>query len=237
MKKINELTVLVVDDDSDLLEATVYILELFGLKVQNAKDGLEAWNKLQSQNFDIVLSDVRMPNLDGVALLNNIRTHLNREIVVFLTSGYHDTNTRTLFSMGVDGFFEKPVSPHVLRTAIQRSIISTNQRWSTAPEKVQAKIENSYKTLQDFFHNSEFRIGREGFSTHLTNQTLKVGDYIEFNFKIDELVDVTIAGAAQVRWKDEFNIYGCTFEFISDASRKIFCQHLKNKDFKSTIPA
>ena len=75
---------LVVDDNLDILEAYTGLLRILGLVVETAVDGSVAWHKLQNSDFDIVLSDVRMPVMDGVELLKKIRERNGQSPCVIL---------------------------------------------------------------------------------------------------------------------------------------------------------
>jgi two-component system chemotaxis sensor kinase CheA len=86
--------VLVVDDSITTRALIKSIVEEGGYDVTAARDGSEAFRLLQEQPFELVVSDVQMPNMDGFALTENIRRHptLARTPVVLVTSleGEHD---------------------------------------------------------------------------------------------------------------------------------------------------
>lgn len=65
--------VLVVDDERQIVEFLAALLEDEGFEVQRAYDGEEAWERANREHPDLVISDVSMPRLDGMALLNRIR--------------------------------------------------------------------------------------------------------------------------------------------------------------------
>jgi len=81
------LSILVVDDEPILLEVLADFLEYEGHRVETAPDGVEALKKLEGANFDVVLTDIRMPRLDGPTLYRRIQErwpeHVKR--VVFLS--------------------------------------------------------------------------------------------------------------------------------------------------------
>ena len=68
-------TVLVVEDEPAVREVVVDLLQDEGFAVRQASDGLQAIDELEADNVDLVLSDVRMPRLDGPALARRLRRH------------------------------------------------------------------------------------------------------------------------------------------------------------------
>ena len=69
----NKPTILVVDDNQDLLETFAMILKRRGYRVQTANDGLSAINKFKEQNFDVTLMDIVMPEMNGVDAFKKIK--------------------------------------------------------------------------------------------------------------------------------------------------------------------
>lgn len=99
MKKI-----LVVDDEFELAMSVESILLDEGHEVIRASDGLEAFELFKTQSFDLVLSDVMMPRLDGYGLMERIRSEGKSKIPVILMSA------ADLKAAGnkADGFLKKP---------------------------------------------------------------------------------------------------------------------------------
>ena len=64
--------ILVVDDESNLRKVLAGLLRREGYEVDTAEDGAEAWDMLVDDDYAVVLTDLRMPNLDGMALLKRI---------------------------------------------------------------------------------------------------------------------------------------------------------------------
>ncbi len=77
--------ILLVDDENTSRLALTSLLTDEGYEVSAAVDGLEAWDTLQTFHPDIVLTDVRMPRLDGIGLLRKIREHSPEMPVVLMT--------------------------------------------------------------------------------------------------------------------------------------------------------
>lgn len=238
MKKVTDLQILVVDDDPELLSTTLDMFQLFGLRATGAENGVKAWEKLQSTPFDLVLSDIRMPQMNGLELLKKIRAELSREIVVLLTSGFHEFEISELFHLGVNGFFQKPVSSSSLREGMSRAVTPPQQRWSTAPETCQYTIKETYTNHEQMLTDKKLRWGKEGFSLELPNIPLLLGQHVEFCIDLtQEPALKQILGAGVVRWKTPAGHTGIMIDYLEDASRRTVCGWLKELTSTSTIPA
>ena len=85
-------TVLVVDDERAIRELVAALLEDEGYLVRRARDGLEALNLVEGNRIDLVLSDVRMPRLDGAALARRIRQRGYDLPVILMSAVYADVD-------------------------------------------------------------------------------------------------------------------------------------------------
>jgi len=106
------LQALVVDDSSAMRKQLSYALQrIAGMATMEAADGADAWRKLSSATFDIVLTDINMPLLDGlklVALMRASGVHQRVPIVVITTEGA-EADRRRAMSLGASAYLVKPV--------------------------------------------------------------------------------------------------------------------------------
>jgi len=100
--------VLVVDDDPDVREAVETALELEGHRVTTATDGLAALQRLAQSEFDAVVLDVLMPNLDGFEVCRRLRAAGNRTPVLILTARDSEEDTIRGLDLGADDYLVKP---------------------------------------------------------------------------------------------------------------------------------
>lgn len=85
--ELRDMRVLVVDDETDFLEMTVKRMNKKNIQCDGAKSGYEAIEKIQKENFDVVLLDVKMPGMDGVETLREIK-RLKPLIEVIMLTGH-----------------------------------------------------------------------------------------------------------------------------------------------------
>jgi len=112
-----KLSVLYVEDDVDLLEETAELLKDLFLSVDTAKNGLVAFNKYneyhdrESKYFDLVITDVNMPIMDGMDLIRDIHS-LNKIQPVIVVSAYSESSKLIqMIQGGVNNFLMKPINP------------------------------------------------------------------------------------------------------------------------------
>ena len=113
-------SILVVEDDKMaqvLLERT---LEVGGYKATIADDGIDAMVLLSKQHFDLILSDIAMPNLDGFKFMEVKKQKGIETPVVFLTGTDEPTDEVKAFDLGAADFIRKPFAKDVLLTRIKR---------------------------------------------------------------------------------------------------------------------
>ena len=80
-------TVLVIDDEKGILQIIYQALTKFGHQVETAADGQEGIRKFDHGSFDIVITDIRMPGLDGNGVVNHIRKSEKQSVPVIAISG------------------------------------------------------------------------------------------------------------------------------------------------------
>jgi CheY-like chemotaxis protein len=110
-EKIPSLKVLVADDDILNQRLMKVLLSREGHEVNVVSNGLEAFDAIKIQKFDIVFMDLRMPVMDGVEAARLIREWEEggqHTFIVALTAGYIPENGQELFEAGIDNYIPKP---------------------------------------------------------------------------------------------------------------------------------
>lgn len=103
--------VLILDDEEGLRELIKEILEASGIKVTTADNPKTALAILETENFDMILSDVQMPEMTGLQFLETISLQGNLTPLVFLSGFYEKDMLRKSMQLGAFDFLEKPISP------------------------------------------------------------------------------------------------------------------------------
>lgn len=111
MKLLDGRRFLVVDDDEMLREVIRDILAFEGAQVTEAENGAVAFSLVQSIQFDVVVSDVRMPGGDGIALAKNISELQGKKPLVFICSGFNDLSPNQIRNFQIIKVFDKPFEP------------------------------------------------------------------------------------------------------------------------------
>lgn len=114
------MRVLVVDDDPTALKGLSRILKGEGYSVETVDSGKEALQKAEEDNFDIVLSDIRMPEIDGMELLKKLRKISPETAVVMITAYGSIQNAVDAMRDGAKDYITKPVNPEDLITTMRR---------------------------------------------------------------------------------------------------------------------
>ena len=110
--------ILVVDDEPDLRDAVRVYLEMHGYSVLQAADGQEAVEKVRTTLPDLVVLDVMMPVMDGIATLQQLRTLSAVPVIMLTVKGDEDDKVRAL-RLGADDYVTKPFSQRELLARIE----------------------------------------------------------------------------------------------------------------------
>lgn len=107
-KRLLDIQILFVEDDNVLNSIVSDALGMIGFKLESAKNGLEGLNLFKSKKFDLVLSDVNMPEMDGLQMSREIR-NLNKKTPIILLSAHNEaTYLLDSISIGINGYLVKP---------------------------------------------------------------------------------------------------------------------------------
>ena len=129
---VNNARLLLVDDDKSLLRLLTIRLEGEGYLVTAVEDGQAALKKIRSDDFDVVLSDLRMPGLDGLSLFEEIMGVRKDIPVILMTAHGTISDAVEATQRGVFGFLPKPVDHDELRNLLQKAL---SQSLAAQPEE------------------------------------------------------------------------------------------------------
>jgi two-component system response regulator PilR (NtrC family) len=117
-----DVNILLVDDDHSLRNMLSFVLGKEGYHVEEAQSGLDALKKLKSRKYDLVISDIRMPDLNGIELLKKIKTH-DPELPVIMITAYAATHDAIeAMKLGAEDYVTKPFNLEELKIVINKSL-------------------------------------------------------------------------------------------------------------------
>jgi len=160
--------ILLVEDDDDLSESVSRILREAGYRVSTADNGVSAFLAMDELLPDLILSDINMPGLDGLGLLNRVRSHplLASTPVVFLSALTNCHQRREAMNRGADDFITKPVEREALLQAIESRLL----RSQDYRDQCQARLRRQKEFVSLVAHDlrapiSVFRLGLDMVAT------------------------------------------------------------------------
>lgn len=119
---------LVVDDEESVRVTTAAILEQEGYDVETAGDGAEALEQVARSNFDLVLTDLRMEDMDGITLLHELQTKYPGVVTVVLTGYATIESSIDALRQGVYDYLVKPCVVDDLKRTVRRALEHSEQR-------------------------------------------------------------------------------------------------------------
>lgn len=160
---------LLVDDREENLKLLELTLGSAASEIERARDGEEALRKLRARRYDVVISDIMMPVMDGFQLCRHIRAdeQLRDVIFVFVTATYTDPKDEALAKrLGADGFYAKPIDPDVFVEEIRELVFSRKGAsrngapspledatyWKEYASRVVSKLEDKLTELEIAHH-------------------------------------------------------------------------------------
>lgn len=203
-------TILIVDDEPDIIEILRYNLEKEGYRTLSAMNGLDAVSTAKQQKPDLILLDVMLPDMDGIQTCETIRKipELGKTIIAFLTARSEDYSEIAGFHAGADDYIAKPIRPRVLLSRIQ-SLLKRSHQQEVPPKLVQYK---------------DITIDKERFVVQVGNNSLTLPNK---EFKILELL---ISKPERVYSREEIYSYVWGSEIVvGDRTIDVHIRRLREK--------
>lgn len=203
-------SILVMEDDVNIQELIVEFLKVEGYNVDYASDGIEGIQLFKKKEYDLVLLDIMMPNLDGYSVCKMIRKSSNVPII-FLTAMNEESNQLKGFELECDDYITKPFSFNVL---IQR---------------VKAVLRRGKSNLSnDFLTFEKIKLDLNTYSVQLDDNN------IELTLKEFNILKTLIEKYPQVITRESLldSIWG--YDYYGDT--RIVDAHIKNLRKKISLP-
>lgn len=123
-KATSKPKVLVIDDELDLLNSFKQILREEGYSVTTVQNGFKGIEANKDENPDLIILDLKMPEMGGIETLRNIRK-TDKDVVVVILTGYGDAETvRTAADLNVYEYISKPFNNDVIKKVIKEALSS-----------------------------------------------------------------------------------------------------------------
>ena len=186
--KWSDYRILLVDDEIDILEFLSYNLRAEGFKISTASNGREALKITNQIKPHLVLMDVMMPEMDGIAACKEIRANkkLEHTLVAFLTARGEDFSQIAGFEAGGDDYITKPIKPKVLVSRIKALL-----------KRSSIKVADSVKGSDSIITSGDLVIDKERYLV------IKKGKDISLPRKEFELLSLLISKPEKVFTRDE----------------------------------
>jgi DNA-binding response OmpR family regulator len=124
--------ILVVDDDKSILRTFTRILQKSGYEIDVAETGREAVDKAENQHYDLVLVDIRLPDMDGTDLLAKLKKQLQNTVKIMIT-GFPSLETGVkALDEGADAYLVKPVKPQELLLLLEEKLRNREEPQETS---------------------------------------------------------------------------------------------------------
>ncbi len=119
MRKIRAI---VVADEESVLESVKAILDTEGIEVEMTKSCLDAVDMIRQNRYDLIISDIRMPDMDGICLLGRVKELSPESIFIVITAYATTQSEEEMLDMGADDYIPKPFTPHEVRGSVRRAL-------------------------------------------------------------------------------------------------------------------
>jgi CheY-like chemotaxis protein len=234
--QLKDATLLVVDDEPQYREIMSGWFAREGSRVLAADNGTRALEVLQENEVHAIITDIRMPVMDGAELVKRIKAAGKYTPAAVSVSGFSDLTPREAYDLGIEAQLSKPVERKVLISSVRRSLMEREELWaepfhSTAIPTV--KLE--FQSLASALRKKQILFGRGGFcvrSKVLFRETSSAG--FELHFAGDgQLVSLQCI----VRWSaPNEQLAGIEIARVSDQGRAWVAGIARANESVSFIP-
>lgn len=227
--------ILIADDEPDMREIFSAWFRNLGCSVTAAADGQEALDVLSRERFDAIVTDVRMPRVSGVELVQQLHQSGRYIPIVIFVSGYVDLTLPDAFNLGVEAVMSKPCEKKELLNAVRRSLLR-RQLIFEPPNSVNPPSPDNY--VQEVYAlgvtASGVALGRGGLSLGIRHD-FAVESVIGFSLSFAQGPLTHLAGWGIFRWC-EHSRAGIEFLDLDKESLGQFARWLEEHAPVSFIP-
>lgn len=155
--------ILVVEDDIQIQEIIVEFLSSQDYEVHCANDGLEGYEKIKNNSYDLIILDIMMPRLDGYGLCKMIRSKDKEIGIIFLTALGSEADEVKGFDLDVDDYIRKPFSFNVLIKRVE-AVLRRKVKYDTSNEITFRDVKLDLNSYKAFLLNDEVEMTLKEFN-------------------------------------------------------------------------
>ena len=165
----DQQSVLSVDDDGELRELLHELISQMGHASVTAADGVDALEKMEEKHFDIVITDINMPRLNGVGLIKRITADFSDTDVIAITGYQTEYNYTDIIALGASDFISKPINIDEFEAKIKRIVRERNMRFELRRLSTCDALTGLYnrRHLDDNLQNEAIRASRQHYDLYL----------------------------------------------------------------------
>jgi diguanylate cyclase (GGDEF)-like protein len=158
-----------VDDDGELRELLHELICQMGHASVTAADGIDALEKMEEKQFDIVITDINMPRLNGVGLIKRITSDFSDTDVIAITGYQTEYNYTDIIALGASDFISKPINIDEFEAKIKRIVRERNMRFELRRLSTCDALTGLYnrRHLDDNLQNEAIRASRQHYDLYL----------------------------------------------------------------------
>jgi CheY-like chemotaxis protein len=233
---LSEATVLVVDDEPQYREILAGWFASEGSRVLSADNGISALELLQKDHVHAIVTDIRMPVMDGTELVKRVKAMGKYTPAAVSISGFSDLTAREAYDLGIEAQLSKPVARKVLISAVRKSLMEREELWAEPFRSTTAPtLKLQFESLATALRKKQILFGRGGFcisSQVLFPEASSIG--FELNFAGDGKL-ACLQGV--VRWSAPAErLTGIEITRVMDQSRGWLANLARANETVSFIP-
>jgi CheY-like chemotaxis protein len=233
---LREATLLVVDDEPQYREIIAGWFASEGSRVLSADNGMSALELLQKDQVHAIVTDIRMPVMDGTELVKRVKAMGKYTPAAVAISGFSDLTAREAYDLGIEAQLSKPVARKVLISAVRKSLMEREELWAEPFRSTTAPtLKLQFENLATALRKKQILFGRGGFcisSQVLFPEASSIG--FELNFVGDGKL-VCLQGV--VRWSvPGERLAGIEITRVMDPSRDWLASLARANETVSFIP-
>jgi DNA-binding NtrC family response regulator len=188
--------ILIVDDDLQICETLAEILSDEGFEVEYVLSGEEALQKIDNERYDVVITDLLMPKVDGMEILTHVKRVKPKTQVIMITAFATIENAVEAMKRGASDYIAKPFKINEIQSSIKRVLEEAKFRdeFLSVPRDVEAELETTLKVLANPIRRNALKIieaeGRVSFSRILS--MINIDDPTKLSFHLRQLKEASL---------------------------------------------